>query len=161
MRFRNRQEVLYSDVWKFVFREIGEVMETENWARVTFSRARTNLRKDWKKDENDLTCEVVQDLLPVLCGWTTSDVSNLGGGAACEKHAKAAENYIIEMREPMNGEDVSEINDGQRLIPKSTEIDYLKKIRKKNDADFGSSANRCDRGWCGTFGAKYMSLDRR
>lgn len=37
------------------------------------------------------------------------------------------------MREPMNGEDVSEINDGQKAdSKKSSEIDYLKKIRKKN-----------------------------
>ena len=34
------------------FREIGEVMgKTENWARVTFFRARTNLKRQLEMDE--------------------------------------------------------------------------------------------------------------
>ena len=101
--------------------------------------------------KNDLTCEVVQDLLPSYVDGLTIDVSN----QAVEQHMKTCEScrkLYSEMREPMNGEDVSEINDGQKAdSQKSSEIDYLKKYSKeKPDADFGSSANRCDRGWCGT-----------
>ena len=82
--------------------------------------------------KNDLTCEVVQDLLPSYVDGLTSDVSN----QAVEQHMKTCEScrkLYSEMREPMNGEDVSEINDGQKAdSQKSSEIDYLKKIRKKN-----------------------------
>ena len=82
--------------------------------------------------KNDLTCEVVQDLLPSYVDGLTSDVSN----QAVEQHLKTCEscrNLYSEMREPMNGEDVSDINDGQKTdSKKSSEIDYLKKIRKKN-----------------------------
>lgn len=82
--------------------------------------------------KNDLTCEVVQDLLPSYVDGLTSDVSN----QAVEQHMKTCEScrkLYSEMREPMNGEDVSEINDGQKAdSKKSSEIDYLKKIRKKN-----------------------------
>ena len=82
--------------------------------------------------KNDLTCEVVQDLLPSYVDGLISDVSN----QAVEQHMKTCEScrkLYSEMREPMNGEDVSEINDGQKAdSQKSSEIDYLKKIRKKN-----------------------------
>lgn len=82
--------------------------------------------------KNDLTCEVVQDLLPSYVDGLTSDVSN----QAVEQHLKTCENcrnLYKEMREPMNGEDMSETNDGQKDDSKmSSEIDYLKKIRKKN-----------------------------
>ena len=82
--------------------------------------------------KNDLTCEVVQDLLPSYVDGLTSDVSN----QAVEQHMKTCEScrkLYSEMREPMNGEDVSEINDGQKADSKKlSEIDYLKKIRKKN-----------------------------
>ena len=82
--------------------------------------------------KNDLTCEVVQDLLPSYVDGLTSDVSN----QAVEQHMKTCEScrkLYSEMREPMNGQDVSEINDGQKAdSKKSSEIDYLKKIRKKN-----------------------------
>ncbi len=82
--------------------------------------------------KNDLTCEVVQDLLPSYVDGLTSDVSN----QAVEQHMKTCEScrkLYSEMREPMNGEDVSEINGGQKAdSKKSSEIDYLKKIRKKN-----------------------------
>lgn len=82
--------------------------------------------------KNDLTCEVVQDLFPSYVDGLTSDVSN----QAVEQHMKTCEScrkLYSEMREPMNGEDVSEINDGQKAdSQKSSEIDYLKKIRKKN-----------------------------
>lgn len=82
--------------------------------------------------KNDLTCEVVQDLLPSYVDGLTSDVSN----QAVEQHLKTCEscrNLFSEMREPMNGEDVSEINDGQKADSKKlSEIDYLKKIRSKN-----------------------------
>lgn len=82
--------------------------------------------------KNDLTCEVVQDLLPSYLDGLTSDVSN----QAVEQHMKTCEScrkLYSEMREPMNGEDVSEINDGQKAdSKKSSEIDYLKKIRKRN-----------------------------
>ena len=76
--------------------------------------------------KNDLTCEVVQDLLPSYVDGLTSDVSN----QAVEQHMKTCEScrkLYSEMREPMNGEDVSEINDGQKAdSKKSSEIDYLK-----------------------------------
>lgn len=82
--------------------------------------------------KNDLTCEVVQDLFPSYVDGLTSDVSN----QAVEQHMKTCEScrkLYSEMREPMNGEGVSEINDGQKAdSKKSSEIDYLKKIRKKN-----------------------------
>jgi hypothetical protein len=82
--------------------------------------------------KNDLTCEVVRDLLPSYVDGLTNDVSN----QAVEQHMKTCEScrkLYSEMREPMNGEDVSEINDGQKAdSQKSSEIDYLKKIRKKN-----------------------------
>lgn len=47
------REVMYLRLFgNLSFREIGEVMgKTENWARVTFFRARTNLRKELEKDE--------------------------------------------------------------------------------------------------------------
>ena len=47
------REVLYLRMFgNLSFREIGEVMgKTENWARVTFFRARTNLRKELEKNE--------------------------------------------------------------------------------------------------------------
>jgi len=47
------REVVYLRMFgNLSFREIGEVMgKTENWARVTFFRARTNLRKELEKDE--------------------------------------------------------------------------------------------------------------
>ena len=47
------RKVLYLRMFgNLSFREIGEVMgKTENWARVTFFRARTNLRKELEKDE--------------------------------------------------------------------------------------------------------------
>lgn len=49
------------------------------------------------------------------------------------KTCESCRKLYSEMREPMNGEDVSEINDGQKAdSQKSSEIDYLKKIRKKN-----------------------------
>ncbi len=82
--------------------------------------------------KNDLTCEVVQDLLPSYVDGLTSDVSN----QAVEQHLKICEScqkLYSEMREPMNGEDMSEINDGQKADAKRlSEIDYLKKIRKTN-----------------------------
>ena len=90
--------------------------------------------------KNDLTCEVVQDLLPSYVDGLTSDVSN----QAVEQHLKTCEScrkLYREMQEPMNGENVSDINEGQKADSKNlSEIDYLKKIRSKNqDADFGSS----------------------
>ena len=82
--------------------------------------------------KNDLTCEVVQDLLPSYVDGLTSDVSN----QAVEQHMKTCENcrkLYREMREPMNGDEVSEINNEQKANFKvPSEIDYLKKIRKKN-----------------------------
>ena len=82
--------------------------------------------------KNDLTCEVVQDLLPSYVDGLTSDVSN----QAVEQHLKTCEScrkLYSEMREPMNGEDVSDINEGQKADSKNlSEIDYLKKIRSKN-----------------------------
>lgn len=82
--------------------------------------------------KNNLTCEVVQDLLPSYVDGLTSDVSN----QAVEQHMKICEScrkLYREMQEPMNGESVSDINDGQKADSKNlSEIDYLKKIRKKN-----------------------------
>ena len=47
------REVLYLRMFgNLSFREIGEVMgKTENWARVTFFRARTNLKRQLEMDE--------------------------------------------------------------------------------------------------------------
>ena len=47
------RDVLYLRLFgNLSFREIGEVMgKSENWARVTFFRARTNLRMELEKDE--------------------------------------------------------------------------------------------------------------
>ena len=82
--------------------------------------------------KNDLTCEVVQDLLPSYVDGLTSDVSN----QAVEQHLKTCEScrkLYREMQEPMNGENVSDINEGQKADSKNlSEIDYLKKIRSKN-----------------------------
>ena len=82
--------------------------------------------------KNDLTCEVVRDLLPSYVDGLTNDVSN----QAVEQHMKTCENcrkLYREMREPMNGDEVSEINNEQKANFKvPSEIDYLKKIRKKN-----------------------------
>ena len=67
--------------------------------------------------KNDLTCEVVQDLLPSYVDGLTSDVSN----QAVEQHLKTCEScrkYISEMQEPMNGENVSDINEGQKADSK-------------------------------------------
>ena len=81
--------------------------------------------------KNDLTCEVVRDLLPSYVDGLTNDVSN----QAVEQHMKTCENcrkLYREMREPMNGDEVSEINNEQKANFKvPSEIDYLKKIRKK------------------------------
>lgn len=82
--------------------------------------------------KNDLTCEVVQDLLPSYVDGLTSDVSN----QAVEQHmktCKSCQNLYYEMQEPMNGEYESEVVQGQMLDAEMpSEIDYLKKIRKKN-----------------------------
>jgi len=82
--------------------------------------------------KNDLTCEVVQDLLPSYVDGLTSDASN----QAVEQHMKICENcrnLYKEMREPMNGEDGTERDSKQTDDSKKpSEIDYLKKIRKKN-----------------------------
>ena len=57
--------------------------------------------------KNDLTCEVVQDLLPSYVDGLTSDVSN----QAVEQHLKTCENcrkLYREMSEPVKGADLSE-----------------------------------------------------
>lgn len=85
--------------------------------------------------KNDLTCEVVQDLLPSYVDGLTSDVSN----QAVEQHLKTCENcrkLYREMSEPVKGADLSEQDleqMGQKADSKIlSEIDYLKKIRRKN-----------------------------
>lgn len=85
--------------------------------------------------KNDLTCEVVQDLLPSYVDGLTSDVSN----QAVEQHMNNCERcrkLYREMREPVRGEDLSEQNLEQMRqkadSKMSSEIDYLKKIRRKN-----------------------------
>ena len=82
--------------------------------------------------KNDLTCEVVRDLLPSYVDGLTNDVSN----QAVEQHIKICENcrkLYHEMQETVNGDEVSEINNEQKANFKvPSEIDYLKKIRKKN-----------------------------
>lgn len=82
--------------------------------------------------KNDLTCEVVQDLLPSYVDGLTSDVSN----QAVEEHLKTCESCLKlyrEMKEPINGEDMPETTDGQKADSgRLSEIDYLKKIRQKN-----------------------------
>lgn len=85
--------------------------------------------------KNDLTCEVVRDLLPSYVDGLTNDVSN----QAVEQHIKICENcrkLYHEMQETVNGEYLSE-QDLEQMGRKAnfkvpSEIDYLKKIRKKN-----------------------------
>ena len=85
--------------------------------------------------KNDLTCEVVRDLLPSYVDGLTNDVSN----QAVEQHIKICENcqkLYHEMQETVNGEYLSE-QDLEQMGQKAnfkvpSEIDYLKKIRKKN-----------------------------
>ena len=50
-----RREVVYLRVYGGLsFREIGDIFgKTENWARVTFYRAKEQLRKDMERDEQD------------------------------------------------------------------------------------------------------------
>ena len=85
--------------------------------------------------KNDLTCEVVRDLLPSYVDGLTNDVSN----QAVEQHIKICENcrkLYHEMQETVNGEYLSE-QDLEQMGQKAnfkvpSEIDYLKKIRRKN-----------------------------
>ena len=85
--------------------------------------------------KNDLTCEVVRDLLPSYVDGLTNDVSN----QAVEQHIKICENcrkLYHEMQETVNGEYLSE-QDLEQMGRKAdfkgpSEIDYLKKIRRKN-----------------------------
>ena len=96
--------------------------------------------------KNDLTCEVVQDLLPSYVDGLTSDVSN----QAVEQHLKTCEScrkLYREMQEPMNGENVSDINEGQKADSKNLSE---KDSKQKPDADFGSSSDFRNCGWCGT-----------
>ena len=84
--------------------------------------------------KNDLTCEVVRDLLPSYVDGLTNDVSN----QAVEQHIKICENcrkLYHEMQETVNGEYLSE-QDLEQMGRKAdfkvpSEIDYLKKIRRK------------------------------
>lgn len=50
-----RREVVYLRVYGGLsFREIGDIFaKTENWARVTFYRAKEQLRKEMERDEQD------------------------------------------------------------------------------------------------------------
>ena len=85
--------------------------------------------------KNDLTCDVVRDLLPSYVDGLTNDVSN----QAVEQHIKICENcrkLYHEMQETVNGEYLSE-QDLEQMGRKAdfkvpSEIDYLKKIRRKN-----------------------------
>ena len=85
--------------------------------------------------KNDLTCEVVRDLLPSYVDGLTNDVSN----QAVEQHIKICENcrkIYHEMQETVNGGYLSE-QDLEQMGRKAdfkgpSEIDYLKKIRRKN-----------------------------
>ena len=85
--------------------------------------------------KNNLTCEIVRDLLPSYVDGLTNDVSN----QAVEQHIKICENcqkLYHEMQETVNGEYLSE-QDLEQMGQKAnfkvpSEIDYLKKIRKKN-----------------------------
>ena len=85
--------------------------------------------------KNDLTCEIVRDLLPSYVDGLTNDVSN----QAVEQHMKTCEScrkLYREMQEPVKGKYLSE-QGLEQLGRKAdfkvpSEIDYLKKIRKKN-----------------------------
>ena len=85
--------------------------------------------------KNDLTCEIVRDLLPSYVDGLTNDVSN----QAVEQHMKTCEScrkLYREMQETVNGEYLSE-QDLEQMGRKAdfkvpSEIDYLKKIRRKN-----------------------------
>ena len=81
--------------------------------------------------KNDLTCEVVQDLLPSYVDGLTSEVSN----QAVEQHMKICEScreLYHEMKEPLTTDASSEMKQCQQESERASEIDYLKKIRKKN-----------------------------
>ena len=84
--------------------------------------------------KNDLTCEIVRDLLPSYVDGLTNDVSN----QAVEQHMKICENcrkIYHEMQETVNGGYLSE-QDLEQMGRKAdfkgpSEIDYLKKIKKR------------------------------
>ena len=64
--------------------------------------------------KNDLTCEVVRDLLPSYVDGLTNDVSN----QAVEQHIKICENcrkLYHEMQETVNGEEVFQDRKSTRL----------------------------------------------
>ena len=90
--------------------------------------------------KNNLTCEIVRDLLPSYVDGLTNDVSN----QAVEQHMKTCENcrkLYHEMQETVNGDEVSEINNEQKANFKvPSEIDS----KEKQDADSGSGTDRCD-----------------
>ena len=101
--------------------------------------------------KNDLTCEVVRDLLPSYVDGLTNDVSN----QAVEQHIKICENcqkLYHEMQETVNGEYLSE-QDLEQMGQKAnfkvpSEIDYLKK--HGYEADFKKMEYSINKGLWGT-----------
>ncbi len=72
--------------------------------------------------KNNLTCELVQDLLPSYIDGLTSEVTN---GAVREhiSHCDKCKHTLENMKEPCNEE---------KIISEKKEIDFLKKTRKRN-----------------------------
>ncbi len=72
--------------------------------------------------KNNLTCELVQDLLPSYIDGLTSEVTN---GAVREhiSHCDRCKHTLENMKEPCNEE---------KITNEKKEIDFLKKTRKKN-----------------------------
>lgn len=80
--------------------------------------------------KNNLSCEIVEDLLPSYIDGLTSDVTN---GAVREHIACCDEckERLINMKEPYNEE---------KIACEKKEIDFLKKTRKRNRRKFASGA---------------------
>lgn len=72
--------------------------------------------------KNNLTCEVVNDLLPSYIDNLTSDVTNTAVREHLS-HCDKCKQTLESMKEPCNEE---------KIISENKEIDFLKKTRKKN-----------------------------
>ncbi len=76
-----RGECTFSHIWRVVVPGYRRNTRFENWARVTYYRGRKHPRKGAGKTmKNDLSCEVVRDLLPsYLDGVASGDERRRSG----------------------------------------------------------------------------------
>lgn len=102
------------------FKEIGEIFDkSENWARVNYFRAKTKIRK---VIEDEITCDIVRDLMPLYVDDVCSDDSR----KLIEdhiNHCSKCQNELAAMKDPIECPPLSEVGDSKTPFSK---------IRKKS-----------------------------